>query len=157
MWTGNRSRTDRILAAVEIPALGLWLGALCGFAFLFAPVAFRIVGGTDVARFATLTATVLAALAPAGYVCGGLAILIALVRSREAGERTFDFTRALLILIALGLIWYQTAAIVPAMAATTDFTSAAYHSLHERSRIVYGAALALGLVALIMAAARKDS
>ena len=36
-----RTRLDRILAAVEIPAIGLWLGALCGFAFIFAPAAFH--------------------------------------------------------------------------------------------------------------------
>ena len=37
----NRTRLDRVLAAIEIPAIGLWLGALCGFAFIFAPAAFR--------------------------------------------------------------------------------------------------------------------
>jgi len=157
MWTGNRSRTDRILAAIEIPALGLWLGALCGFAFIFAPAAFRIVAPADIARFAALTAAALGMLAPAGYIFGGVAIVIALVRSREAGERTFDFTRVLLVLIALALVWFESATIVPAMVATTDFNSAAYHSLHERSRIVYGTVLVLGLVALVMAAARKDS
>jgi hypothetical protein len=157
MWTGNRSRTDRILAAVEIPALGVWIGALAGFAFIFAPAAFRILGGSDVAHFAALTAAVLGKLAPFGYICGSIAIVVALVRSREAGERTYDFTRALFILVALGLVFFQSATIIPAMAATTDFHSDAYHALHARSSAIYGAAMLLGLIALVMAAARKDS
>ena len=86
MWTGNRSRVDRILAAIEIPALGLWIGALCGFAFIFAPIAFRIVAPLDVGRFAALTSAILASLAIMGYCCGGLAIVMALWRSRDAGD-----------------------------------------------------------------------
>jgi hypothetical protein len=156
MWTGNRSRIDRILAAIEIPALGLWLGALCGFAFIFAPIAFRIVAPLDVGRFAELTSAILAALAIMGYICGGVAIVMALWRSREAGDRIFDFVRALLIAVALGLIWFQTRSIVPAMAAVSDVTSAQYHALHSRSTIVYGGVVVLGLVAIVMAAARRE-
>jgi hypothetical protein len=156
MWTGNRSRVDRILAAIEIPALGLWLGALCGFAFIFAPIAFRIVAPVDVERFAALTSEILAALAVLGYVCGGLAILMALWRSREAGDRIFDFVRALLIVLALALVWYQSRAIVPAMGAIRDLASPQYHALHNRSTVVYGGVVLLGLAAIVMAAARRE-
>ena len=156
MWTGNRSRVDRILAAIEIPALGLWLGALCGFAFIFAPIAFRIVAPTDVGRFAALTSAILAALAVMGYVCGGLAIVMALWRSLEAGDRIFDFVRALLVAIALALVWFQSRAIVPAMAAMSDVGSPQYHALHNRSTIVYGGVVLLGLIAIVMAAARRE-
>jgi hypothetical protein len=156
MWTGNRSRIDRILAAIEIPALGLWLGALCGFAFIFAPIAFRIVAPLDVGRFAALTAAILTALAIVGYVCGGVAILMALARSREAGDRTFDFVRALLVAAALGLVWFETRSIVPSMAAVRDVTSAQYHALHNRSTLVYAGIVLLGLGAIIMAAARRE-
>jgi len=156
MWTGNRSRVDRILAAIEIPALGLWLGALCGFAFIFAPIAFRIVAPMDVHRFAALTAAILAALAIMGYVCGGVAILMALLRSREAGDRVFDFLRALFVAAALALVWFQSRAIVPAMAAVSDLTSAQYQALHHRSTIVYGGVMLLGLIAIVMAAARRE-
>jgi len=156
MWTGNRSRVDRILAAIEIPALGLWLGALCGFAFIFAPIAFRIVAPLDVGRFAALTSAILGSLAVMGYVCGGLAIVMALWRSREAGDRIFDFVRALLIAAALGLVWFESRAIVPAMAAVRDVTSAQYHALHGRSTLVYGGVVLLGFIAIIMAAARRE-
>ncbi len=156
MWTGNRSRIDRILAAIEIPALGLWLGALCGFAFIFAPIAFRIVAPLDVGRFAALTAAILAALTIVGYVCGGIAIIMALWRSREAGDRIFDFVRALLVAAALGLAWFQAHTIVPAMAGVSDVTSAQYHALHSRSTLVYGGVVLLGLIAIVMAAARRE-
>lgn len=157
MWIGNRSRTDRILAAVEIPALGLWLGALCGFAFIQAPAAFAIVGQTDVAKFAALTTANLHALAIVGYACGGIAIVMALVRSRSAGDRTFDFVRALLVLIALGLVWLESATIVPAMSQITDVHSAEYHALHGRSTMVYGGVVLLALAALVMTALRRDN
>ena len=157
MWTGNRSHVDRILAAIEIPALGLWLGALCGFAFIFAPIAFRIVAPLDVGRFADLTSTILAALAIVGYVCGGIAIVMALARSREAGDRTYDIVRAFLIASALGLVWFEMRSIVPAMAAIRDLASPEYHALHGRSTMVYGGTVLLGMVAIVMAAIRRES
>ena len=64
-----RDRTDRILAAVEIPALGIWVGAQIGFAFLFAPLAFKALG--DPQQFGTMVTPVFAALGIFGYACGG--------------------------------------------------------------------------------------
>ncbi|MFN2459675.1 MAG: DUF4149 domain-containing protein [Candidatus Velthaea sp.] len=157
MWTANRSRVDRILAAVEIPALGLWVGSLCAFAFVFAPAAFRVVGGADVGRFGALIGATLGELTALGYACGAIAIITALVRSREAGDRTYDFARAALVLFALALIWYESASVVPAMTALADVTSPAYRALHQRSTTVYGLALLFDAVALVMAAARRES
>ena len=151
----DRTRLDRILAAVELPALGLWLGALCGFAFIFAPAAFRIV--TDLTQFAALTSANLRTLALAGYVCGAIAIVLALVRSLEASDRTNDLIRAFLVLIALGCIAYEMVAIVPAMAAIPDLRSDAYHALHGRSTLVYGGAVLCVAAALVMAAVRTES
>ncbi len=136
--------------------MGLWLGALCGFAFIFAPIAFRIVAPLDVGRFAQLTAAILAALAVMGYICGGIAIVMALWRSRDAGDRIFDFARALLIALALGLVWYEGRSILPEMLAVTDIASPQYHALHQRSTVVYGGVVVLGLVAIVMAATRRD-
>jgi hypothetical protein len=150
-----RTRLDRILAAVEIPAIGLWLGALCGFAFIFAPAAFRLV--PDVTQFANLTATNLRILADVGAVCGAVAIVVALVRSLDASDRTNDIFRAGLILVALLLVAYETFAIVPAMAAITDVHSPDFAELHQRSSQVYGGVVVLALAALIMAAVRGDA
>jgi hypothetical protein len=150
-----RTRLDRILAAVEIPAIGLWLGALCGFAFIFAPAAFALV--PDITQFANLTTANLRVLAYVGAICGGLAIVIALVRSFDAADRTNDIVRAALILIALLLVAYETFAIVPALATITDLHSADFAELHQRSTQVYGCVVVLALAALVMAAVRGDA
>jgi hypothetical protein len=150
-----RTRLDRLLAAIEIPAIGLWLGALCGFAFLFAPNAFHLV--PDVSQFASLTAANLRELAIVAWVCGGIAIVIALVRSRDAADRTNDIVRAALIVVALGLVAYETFGIVPAMTAMTDLHSAAFDDLHQQSSRVYGGVVVLALAALVLAAVRGDA
>jgi Domain of unknown function (DUF4149) len=150
-----RTRLDRILAAVEIPAIGLWLGALCGFAFISAPAAFRIV--SDITQFADLTATNLRVLGYVGAICGVIAIVIALVRSLDASDRTNDIVRAALILLALLLVAYESLAIVPALAAMTDVHSPEFAALHQRSTQVYGGVVVLTLAALIMAAVRGDA
>jgi hypothetical protein len=149
-----RSRLDRVLAAVEISALGLWLGAMCGFAFISAPVAARAI--TDAAQFAALTSNSLAILADVGYVCGGLAIAAALLRSREAADRTNDILRVALLVAALGLVAYESVAVVPELTTVTDIHSDAFRALHDRSSAVYGGVVLLGLVALVMAAVRTD-
>ena len=151
---GYRSRLDRVLAAVEIPALGLWLGALCGFAFISAPLAVHTV--TDLGQFAALTTGTLTMLADVGYVCGALAIAAALLRSRDAADRTVDILRAALIVIALGLVAYETLAIVPELSGRTDVHSDAFRALHDRSMAVYGGVVLLGLIALVAAAVRTD-
>jgi hypothetical protein len=147
---------DRVLAAIEIPALGIWLGALVGFAFLTAPLAFRIVGSVDLTRFATLIASNIGALTTLGYVLGGVALIVAFFRARFAGDRTWDALRILLIAIALGLATFEQRAIVPAMERITDVTSAQYHALHARSSQVYGAVVLLDLAALVLAALRRE-
>jgi Domain of unknown function (DUF4149) len=150
-----RTRLDRILAAVEIPAIGLWLGALCGFAFIFAPAAFRLV--PDGTQFANLTAANLRILADVGAVCGCLAFVVALVRSLDAADRTNDIARAALMVVALLLVAYETFAVVPAIAGIADVHSPEFADLHQRSMEVYGGVVLVALAALILAAIRTDA
>jgi hypothetical protein len=147
---------DRVLAAIEIPALGVWLGALVGFAFVSAPLAFRIVAPLDVGRFAALTAQTLGSLTVWGYVLGGVALVVVLLRSAAAGDRTWDFGRAVLLALALGLAMYQQRTILPEMIATTDVRSDDYRALHQRSTQVYGAVVVFVFAALVLAAVRRD-
>ncbi len=156
MRASPSGRRDRVLAAIEIPALGIWCGALVGFAFVSAPLAFRIVAPVDVARFAALTAQTLGSLTVWGYVLGGVALLAAILRSVGAGDRTWDFVRAALVALALGCATYEQRAIVPLMQASADVHSPAYAALHQRSTVVYGAGLLLVLAALVMAAIRRE-
>jgi hypothetical protein len=148
MRANPSGRRDRVLAAIELPALGVWLGALAGFAFVVAPL--------DAGRFAALTAHTIADLTVWGYVLGGIAIATGLMRAATAGDRTWDFARAALVALALGLATYEQHAIVPQMEATTDVHGAAYHALHGRSTLVYGGVVVLVLAALILGAARRD-
>jgi hypothetical protein len=149
-------RRDRVLAAIEIPALGVWLGALAGFAFVSAPLAFKIVAPLDIGRFAALTAESIAALTVWGYVLGGIAIVVTLVRSATAGDRVWDFSRAGLIVLALALATYEQRAIVPAMTGIADVRGAEYRALHQQSTFLYGGVVLLVLAALVLAAARRD-
>ncbi len=149
------SRWDRAAAAIEVLALALWLGALCGFAFVFAPIAFRIV--TDLTQFAALTAGNLRALASVGAGCGAVAIVVALLRARGAADRTNDLVRVLLVLLALGFVAYEMQVIVPAMAAIPDLRSDAYRALHGRSTAIYGGAVLSVAISLVLAAVRRDS
>jgi hypothetical protein len=149
-------RRDRILAAIEIPALGIWVGALVGFAFASAPLAFRFVAPTDLPHFAALIAATIDRLTMWGYVLGSIAILASLARSVTAGDRTWDAIRIALVVLALGLATYERRVVVPEMEAITDFASPEYHALHSRSSSVYGGVVLLDVIALILAASRRE-
>jgi len=146
---------DRVLAAIEILALGTWLGALAGFAFVTAPLAYQLVAPISVSRFATLTAEALAALTLWGYVFGGIAFGVALVRSLDAASRRWDLVRVAVIAVALALATYEQRNIVPQM-KTTPIGSAHYRALHVESTRFYGGAMLAAALALALAAARRD-
>jgi hypothetical protein len=42
------------------------------------------------------------------------------------------------------------------MAAVSDVGSPQYHALHYRSTLIYGGVILLGLIAIVMAAARRE-
>ena len=156
MRSMRSERRDRVLAAIEIPALGIWLGALAGFAFISAPLSFHALAPLDAWRFADLTAQTLGALTLWGYVLGAIAIVAMLLRAVAAGDRTWDLARAALVAVALGLATYEQRAVVPLMEALADPRDPAYHALHQRSTLVYGGVAILVLVTLVLAAARRD-
>ena len=147
---------DRVLAAIEVPALGIWLGMLIGFAFISAPIAFNLFAPLDMNRFAIATASNLMVLTTCGYVLGGIAIVAALFRAVTAGDRTWDAARVTLVLLALGLSTYEARVVVPEMTATPDLRGPAYRALHQRSSQIYGGVVLFGLVALILAAGRRE-
>jgi len=143
----------RIFAVSETLVLAVWIGGLAGFAFVFAPIAFRIV--TDLDRFATLTGRTILSLTQLGYVCGTLAIVAA-------------FARIGLIVLAMGLSAYDANAILPEMQQAsaafgvpfndvpkTDPRRVAYDAMHQKSSRVYGGALLLAAAALALAAADR--
>jgi hypothetical protein len=153
---------QRILTALEVAVLGLWAGAMAGFAFVFAPVAIKIVPRMD--TFASLIGNVIRALGPFGVVCGIVAMLMAALRSLVPGGRGLAGTRAFLVVVALGASAYETSSVIPRMEATgatipgpidsvekTDPRRAAYDRQHTESTRVYGLAFLCVLGALVLA------
>ncbi|HTV73939.1 MAG TPA: DUF4149 domain-containing protein [Candidatus Acidoferrales bacterium] len=142
---------QRIAAAIEVLALGLWIGALAGFAFVFAPTAFSVLPNLN--TFAALIGATLRALTTTGYFLGAFALPAALIR----GARSC----ALMIACMLALSVYHLQVVMPAMeAALHTFTApiartpkddprrVRYDAEHRWSSTVYAVVLLLGLIAL---------
>src|SRR5579875_1809188 len=108
-------RRDRVLAAIEIPALGIWLGALLGFAFVSAPLAFGIIAPLDVARFSTLIAETLGRLTRWSEVLGAIAFVVIVLRAAGAADRVLDAVRALAVALAVAVAYYHQRVIVQQM------------------------------------------
>ncbi|MGH7728839.1 MAG: DUF4149 domain-containing protein [Vulcanimicrobiaceae bacterium] len=153
----------RLFTAFEAVALGLWLGSMAGFAFLFAPIAIKVVPRLD--TFATLVERTLQALASFGYVCGAIAILCALVRASEPSQRVSTLVRVVLIALAFAGTAYETRTIIPTMSALAreiggpidsvpadDPRRVAYGRQHRNSTRAYGLSFICALGALALAA-----
>jgi len=137
---------ERAFAVVEAVALGLWVGALAGFAFVFAPAAFDRL--PDTAQFGALVGVVLARLNWLGYVCCAIALLSVFVRSREdASLGRGSALRALLIVAMLVIVVIEAQIVFPAV---HDATGLARNNLHSLSTGLYAAVMVLGVVALAL-------
>ncbi|GAC1311520.1 MAG: hypothetical protein NVSMB21_21090 [Vulcanimicrobiaceae bacterium] len=148
---------------LETTVLGLWAGAMACFAFIVAPIAFRILPGMEL--FGTLTGAVIRGVGSFGNVCGALAIAASLARATAPPARRLAVARIALVAVALGASAYQSGTIVPRMDATaatipgpidsvpkTDPRRAAYAAQHEASTRVYGTAFVCVVAALALAA-----
>jgi len=138
-----------MLNVIRIVALGLWVGALAGFAFFFAPAAFAHVGPTQ--AFADTIAACVLALARFGWLLGAVAVAAALL-DRNAPRREAVFT-ALAVVLATGLGVVEVVAIVPHM-QNTPLGTPAYHALHGRSSLVFGLSLVCALAGLAISSWR---
>lgn len=157
----------RLIEIVEVWALATWVGALVGFAFIFAPVAFSHLSG-DLDTFAAIVGGTLSAVTLLGYSCGAIAIVTALIVAVR-GSR-WAMLRALCIAVMLALTAFSQQAIVPAMVqvqssfhapfntiSNDDPRRVRYDALHRESSQVYGAVLLLGFGALALCvASRRD-
>lgn len=154
---------ERFFIVLETTVLGLWAGAMAGFAFIFAPLAIKAVPRMDV--FAALVGNVIRAIGSFGAVCGALAIVAALARTRVPEARRLAALRIGLVVIALAGSAYESKAIVPRMEATAaeipgpidsvprdDPRRAAYNVEHKASTRVYGTAFLCVTLALALTA-----
>ena len=152
---------ERIVTAVEAAVLALWAGAMAGFAFVFAPIAIRIV--PEMGTFATLIGAFIRGLSSFGSACGAIAIVASLVRSVAPEARKLALGRIALVAVGLVASAYETQAIVPRMEATAaqipgaidsvpkdDPRRAAYDEEHHQSTRVYGLAFLCVLAAVVL-------
>lgn len=139
----------RMARGARMLALGLWVGAMTGFAFVVAPIVFHILGPTS--QFAAIVAATVVAIAAFGYACGGVALAATAVLLRARKRSSI----AILILVAAMLLgsWYEVHAIVPLMQHTPLHTPA-YDRLHQRSSTLYAGILLAGLIAWVLGSRR---
>jgi hypothetical protein len=146
------------LRVVRLLAMVVWVGGLCFFAFVVAPVAFFVLPSTHEAGL--VVAGTLSVLHPMGLVCGVLFLAAtALVWMKAVGrERRLVAAEFWLVVAMVGATAYVYRSIVPRMeldriAAGGDVDAAPkdnaarvdFERLHPVSEKVEGAALLLGI------------
>jgi len=153
---------ERTLTAVETAVLALWAGAMAGFAFVFAPIAIKVV--PDLTVFAVLVARTIGGVTGFGRACGTIAVVAALARATRSEARPLAIARIALVSIGIVASAYETTTIIPRMNATAaaiggpvdsvpkdDPRRAAYDAQHEDSSRVYGLAFLCVLAAVALA------
>lgn len=143
---------SNVLYVVRIVLLGLWVGAMAGFAFLFAPIAFAHVGPTP--AFAATIAASVRAITATGVVAGILAALITMLLRFDSPRRKITIVLCIAVAIAFGAV--ETWVIVPKM-ESTPLQTAAYDALHRQSSAVYSGVLLFALAALVMSSTSRQS
>ncbi len=129
--------------SLRIIILGLWVGAMVGFAFVFAPIAFAHIGPTP--AFAAAIAACVQTIVRVGGWIAVAAAAITVFAGLESRRAAALIVGLLALAIACGA--YETSVIVPHMQQTPLLTPA-YEALHRESSSVYGIALLAALIAL---------
>jgi len=137
-----------LLVITRALAMALWVGAMAGFAFIVAPIAFHSMGPTP--AFAAMIAEMLRTLTLFGALLASVAIAATIflgVRNRDA------LLFAGMVLTMWLLTLYERSAIIPQMERTALQTPA-YEALHRASSEVYGLVLLLGVAAIALLSVR---
>jgi hypothetical protein len=134
-------------SVVRTVLLGIWVGGMICFAFLFAPIAFHAIGPTH--PFAATIASSVRAITQTGYAIAVICAVITYFARLEPPRRGALVIVLLALAIALGAV--ETNLVIPRMEHTPLLTPA-YDALHRQSSVVYGLALLSVLAAFILAA-----
>lgn len=137
--------------SLRIVLLGLWVGAMAAFAFLFAPIAFAHVGPTP--AFAATIAASVNAVTKTGDWFGIAAVAITVFTRLESRRRAAVIVACVALAIAFGFV--ETQIIVPQMQSTPLLTPA-YDALHRKSSGVYSIVLLAALAAFVASAQRSS-
>ena len=113
---------------------------MAGFAFIFAPIAFRTIG--NMTTFGATTSGVLSALGTFGACCGGISIVAGFGRGNASEVVRLRIVRAALVVVAFGASTYEQRAILPQMNAIAAQIPGAIDSVPKEDprRVVYDAA-----------------
>jgi hypothetical protein len=130
---------------VRTVLLGIWVGGMICFAFLFAPIAFHTIGPTP--AFAATIAASVRAIARVGIWIAVLSVSITVFGRLESRRIAAALVALLAVAVILGFV--ETSVIIPQMERTPLLTPA-YDALHRQSSGVYGIALLAVLAAFVL-------
>jgi hypothetical protein len=136
--------------SIRIVLLGLWVGAMAAFAFLFAPIAFAHVGPTP--AFATTIAAAVRSIVRIGDWIAVIIAGITVFTTLESRRTAAIIVACLAVAILCGA--YESAVVIPKMEVTPLLTPA-YDTLHRQSSAVYGTAFIFAFAALALSSLRK--
>ncbi|HEY5340185.1 MAG TPA: DUF4149 domain-containing protein [Candidatus Aquilonibacter sp.] len=138
--------------SIRIVLLGLWVGAMAAFAFVFAPIAFAHIGPTP--AFAATIAANVRAIVQGGNWIAVLCAAITVYARLEPRRTSALIVGCLALAVLCGA--FETGIIVPQMEHTPLLTPA-YDALHRESSGVYGLASLAALVAFWLCTRRRVS
>ena len=134
---------------LRILFLGLWVGAMAGFAFIFAPILFAHAGATP--EFAATIAACVRAIVHIGDWLAVLAAAVTVFARLESRPMSIAILGCLALAVVCGVV--ELNLIVPQMERTPLLTPA-YDALHRESSGVYGVAFLSAVAALVISARR---
>jgi len=143
---------------IYLLSLVCWLGGMVFFSALVAPVVFKVL---PMAQAGKLQAVLFPRYYLLGYICGAIAVILAIVLCATRTPRMWWAMAALALLIALGLTVYAGAVVRPRVDAIRAVTEEAnpdparraeFDRLHHLSVMLNGAVMLLDLGALLASA-----
>lgn len=155
-----------LLSLVNL-GVGLWTGALFGFAILTAPVVFRVVNSNTLAG--QVTQAVLGTIDAIGFAVGAVAVLVYWLAAKGRQRKGVAWLRPLLAAVMLLVSLYAHSAVVGRMAGIQarmdrpidqlpkdDPLRAEFDRVHQQSRSLYGVVLLAGMALLVLAPEQSD-
>jgi hypothetical protein len=125
--------------------LGIWVGGMVTFAFLFAPIAFHEIGPTP--AFAATIASCVRTITQTGTWIAVICTAITVFGRFEPPRFSAVIVGLLTLTVVLGGV--ETSVIIPQMEHTPLLTPA-YDALHRRSSALYGIALLAAFVSFVL-------
>lgn len=154
------------LDVAQFLVLTLWVGAMFGFAALFAPVLFRTLPSREQAG--AVAGQALARIDSLGQVTGGIMLVITALQAIERGWQAIDLGRLLLAVAMLALVVLNSVTIRQRIAAirqqmgrpidelaADDPLRLEHRRFHSISRAVYSVTLLLGTLLIVLSALRQ--